>query len=165
MSPQIHPAGFRISERPVAASFAHTDSFQRLPEYTLRDDACLASSTSLGGEEGFFVRYWDEASTIAVLEFKVEEPTQPATSTPAVKEKKKKPKSASISFYIQTFDSHTYFSGRCCRQATRGSVHIACLRQTGDLELQRRTGTKAIASGFRVFGNEGRTSSNGLCCG
>ena len=92
MSPQLHPNGFRISDRPVAASFAHPYSFQPLPDYSLRDDACLASTTSLGGAEGMWVRYWDEASTAAVLEFKVEEPAKPAESTPAVKEKKEKKK-------------------------------------------------------------------------
>ena len=43
----------------------------------------------MGGVEGVWVRYWDEASTAAVLEFTVEEPTQP-TSAPVVKEKKEK---------------------------------------------------------------------------
>lgn len=77
----------------MAASFAHPYSFQPLPDYSLRDDSCIASSTCLGGMEGAWVRYWDEGSTVAVLEFKVEEPVQPATAeTLAVKEKKKKPK-------------------------------------------------------------------------
>lgn len=77
----------------MAASFAHPYSFQPLPDYSLRDDACIASSTSLGGAEGAWVRYWDEGSTAAVLEFQVEEPAQAAPAdTPAVKEKKKKAK-------------------------------------------------------------------------
>ncbi|THG92972.1 hypothetical protein EW026_g8122, partial [Hermanssonia centrifuga] len=92
MSPQIHPSGFRISDRPVAASFAHPYSFQPLPDYSLRDDACIMSSSTLGGMEGIWVRYWDEGSTIAVLEFKVEEPVQSAPA-PAAKEKEKKKKS------------------------------------------------------------------------
>ncbi|KAI0811192.1 hypothetical protein BC629DRAFT_1479565 [Irpex lacteus] len=92
MSATIHPSGFRISERPVAASFAHPYSFQPLPDYTLRDDACIPSSMALGGMEGGVVRYWDEGSTVAVLEFKVEQPAQVAEATPAVKEKKKKSK-------------------------------------------------------------------------
>jgi RNA-binding protein 5/10 len=90
MSPQIHPSGFRISERPVAASFAHPESFQPIGDFAIRDEACLASSIGLGGAEGMWVRYWDEGSTVAVLEFKVEMPTQQAE--PATKEKKKKPK-------------------------------------------------------------------------
>ena len=77
----------------MAASFAHPYSFQPLPDYSLRDDACLPSSVALGGVEGTWVRYWDEGSTVAVLEFKVEEPVQAASSeTPAAKEKKKKSK-------------------------------------------------------------------------
>ncbi|CDO69037.1 hypothetical protein BN946_scf184834.g44 [Trametes cinnabarina] len=92
MSPQLHPNGFRISDRPVAASFAHPYSFQPLPEFSLRDEACLMSSPSLGGTEGVWVRYWDEASTAAVLEFKVEEPAQSTEPAPVVKEKKEKKK-------------------------------------------------------------------------
>lgn len=90
MSPQIHPSGFRISDRPVAASFAHPYSFQPVTDFLSRDDACLASSPSLGGAEGAWVRYWDENSTVAVLEFKVEEPAQPAPPTREKKEKKRK---------------------------------------------------------------------------
>ncbi|KAF9066852.1 hypothetical protein BDP27DRAFT_979484 [Rhodocollybia butyracea] len=89
MSPQIHPAGFRISDRPVAASFAHPDSFQPIQEIMLRNEACLTSSLALGGVEGTWVRYWDETSTVAVLEFQVSTP-QPAA--PSVKEKKEKEK-------------------------------------------------------------------------
>ncbi|KAI8998970.1 hypothetical protein BD414DRAFT_139782 [Trametes punicea] len=92
MSPQLHPNGFRISDRPVAASFAHPYSFQPLPDYSLRDEACILSSSSLGGTEGVWLRYWDEASTAAVLEFKVEEPVKPAEPVPVVKEKKEKKK-------------------------------------------------------------------------
>ncbi|KAI0373364.1 hypothetical protein BV20DRAFT_1042175 [Pilatotrama ljubarskyi] len=92
MSPQLHPNGFRISDRPVAASFAHPYSFQPLPDYSLRDEACLTSTTSLGGMEGSWVRYWDEASTAAILEFKVEEPVKPAETAAPVKEKKEKKK-------------------------------------------------------------------------
>ncbi|KAI0637339.1 hypothetical protein C8Q77DRAFT_562644 [Trametes polyzona] len=92
MSPQLHPNGFRISDRPVAASFAHPYSFQPLPDYSLRDDACLMSTPSLGGTEGVWVRYWDEASTAAILEFKVEEPVKQVEAAPAPKEKKEKKK-------------------------------------------------------------------------
>lgn len=98
MSPQIHPNGFRISDRPVAASFAHPYSFQPVTDFLSRDDACLSSSMSLGGAEGTWVRYWDESSTAAVLEFEVDEVAQPATSSAKDKdqdkdkEKKKKAK-------------------------------------------------------------------------
>lgn len=56
-----------------------------------RDEACIPGSAGLGGVDGTYVRYWDENSTIAMLEFKVEEPV--AQSAPAGQEKKeKKPK-------------------------------------------------------------------------
>ncbi|KAL0947211.1 hypothetical protein HGRIS_013329 [Hohenbuehelia grisea] len=91
MSPQVHPNGFRISDKPVAASFAHPDSFQ-ITNPMSRDEACLPSSMTLGGMEGGWVRYWDDTSTIAMLEFKVEEPAKAAAVQAKEKEKKKKPK-------------------------------------------------------------------------
>jgi RNA-binding protein 5/10 len=93
MSPQIHPNGFRISDKPVAASFAHPYSFQPIENQMLRDEACVRSSMSLGGVEDVWVRYWDESTTAAVLEFKVEEPAPQVNSG---KEKKKKQKSISL---------------------------------------------------------------------
>jgi RNA-binding protein 5/10 len=91
MSTTLHPSGFRISDRPVAASFAHPYSFQPVTDFLQRDEACLTSTMSLGGVEGTWVRYWDETSTVAVLEFKVEEPAhQAATSKEKEKEKEKK---------------------------------------------------------------------------
>lgn len=53
----------------------------------MRDEASIMSSSSLGGGEGFFVRYWDETSSVAVLEFKV---ATPVHSSAASKEKEKK---------------------------------------------------------------------------
>ncbi|KZT28608.1 hypothetical protein NEOLEDRAFT_1175903 [Neolentinus lepideus HHB14362 ss-1] len=88
MSPQLHPNGFRMSDKPVAASFAHPYSFQPVDPMR-RDEAAIASTSVLGGSEGGWVRYWDEASTVAVLDFKVEEPPKPATITEKKKEKKK----------------------------------------------------------------------------
>lgn len=88
MSPQIHPSGFRISDRPVAASFAHPYSFQPV-DAMHRDEAALMSSQVLGGTEGGWVRYWDEASTVAVAEFEVQMPVQ---SVPAKEKKEKKKK-------------------------------------------------------------------------
>ncbi|KAK2460530.1 hypothetical protein APHAL10511_007000 [Amanita phalloides] len=93
MSPQLHPNGFRISDKPVAASFAHPYSFQPVTDFIQRDEACLKSTNSLGGAEGTWVRYWDENSTCAVLEFKVEEPMSVG---PPQKEKKEKRKKADI---------------------------------------------------------------------
>ncbi|PPQ89061.1 hypothetical protein CVT25_006433 [Psilocybe cyanescens] len=89
MSAQLHPSGFCISDRPVAASFAHPYSFQPVTDFLSRDEACLTSTNSLGGMEGAWVRYWDESSTVAVLEFKVEEPTQQTAQSKEKKEKKK----------------------------------------------------------------------------
>lgn len=84
MSTTLHPNGFRISDRPVAASFAHPYSFQILPEHAIPDGACVESSTTLGGVEGRWCRYWDEQSTIATMKFDVEELVQ---SAPLDKEK------------------------------------------------------------------------------
>jgi len=93
MSPQIHPSGFRISDKPVAASFAHQYSFQPV-DHMLRDETAIPSSINLGGVEGAFVKYWDDSAMVAVLEFKVEEPVQPQVQPSAgpVKEKKEKKK-------------------------------------------------------------------------
>lgn len=92
MSPQIHPSGFRISDKPVAASFAHPDSFQPIADIMLRDEASIPSSVALGGVDGTWVRYWDEASTIAVLEFKDAQSVQPAAAMTANTKKEKKKK-------------------------------------------------------------------------
>ncbi|KAJ7632364.1 hypothetical protein FB45DRAFT_912257 [Roridomyces roridus] len=92
MSPKIHPSGFRISDRPVATSFAHPYSFQPLENVMIRDEACIPSSVSLGGEEGTLVRYWDEGSTIAQLEFQVEQLVQPSVVQTKDKKEKKKVK-------------------------------------------------------------------------
>ncbi|KAI0730383.1 hypothetical protein C8Q72DRAFT_824121 [Fomitopsis betulina] len=89
MSPQIHPNGFRISDRPVAASFAHPESFQPISDFALRDEACMMSSMALGGVEEQWVRYWDEGSTVVVLEFEVAEPVQQASVAP-MKDKKER---------------------------------------------------------------------------
>jgi RNA-binding protein 5/10 len=58
-----------------------------------RDEACISSTPVLGGYEGGWVRYWDETSTIAVLEFEVKDSAKAVTTAPS-KEKKKKTKSA-----------------------------------------------------------------------
>jgi RNA-binding protein 5/10 len=89
MSPQVHPNGFRISDRPVATSFAHPYSFQPISDPIMRDEACLPSSITLGGVEDQWVRYWDEGATTAKLEYEVEAPTQQPAP---IKEKEKKKK-------------------------------------------------------------------------
>jgi RNA-binding protein 5/10 len=90
MSPQIHPNGFRISDRPVATSFAHPYSFQPISDPIMRDEACLPSSMTLGGVEDQWVRYWDEGATIAKLEYEAEIPTQQPVPTKEKEKKKKK---------------------------------------------------------------------------
>lgn len=90
MSPQIHPNGFRISDRPVATSFAHPYSFQPISDPIMRDEACLPSSMTLGGVEDQWVRYWDESATVAKLEYEVEIPTQQTAPTKEKEKKKKK---------------------------------------------------------------------------
>lgn len=99
MSPQVHPNGFRISDRPVAASFAHPYSFQPVTDFISRDEACLSSSMSLGGVEGTWVRYWDESATVAVLEFQVDEAVQSASAGSKEKEKEKEKKKKLKSTY------------------------------------------------------------------
>lgn len=96
MAPQIHPNGFRISDRPVAASFAHPYSFQPIPDYSLKDDSCIPSSMALGGLEDAHVKYWDEGSMIAVLEFEVEQSTKTGQEQ-TNKEKKEKKKKGQLS--------------------------------------------------------------------
>jgi RNA-binding protein 5/10 len=90
MSPQIHPNGFRISDRPVATSFAHPYSFQPISDPILRDEACLPSSMTLGGVEEQWVRYWDEGASIAKLEYEAEIPAQQPAPTKEKEKKKKK---------------------------------------------------------------------------
>ncbi|KAF5365677.1 hypothetical protein D9758_003143 [Tetrapyrgos nigripes] len=90
--PRFIQTVFRISDRPVAASFANPESFKPIPEIMLRDEACLTSSLALGGVEGTWVRYWDDTSTVAVLEFQVAQPAQQQTTSGAEKEKKEKKK-------------------------------------------------------------------------
>ncbi|KAH9029099.1 hypothetical protein EDB85DRAFT_1968260 [Lactarius pseudohatsudake] len=87
MSPQIHPNGFRISDRPVATSFAHPYSFQPISDPILRDDACLPSSMTLGGVEDQWVRYWDEGATIAKLEYETVSVVPAEASTLPVSDK------------------------------------------------------------------------------
>jgi RNA-binding protein 5/10 len=92
MAPQIHPNGFRISDRPVAASFAHPYSFQPIPDYSLKDDSCIPSSMALGGLEDAYVKYWDEGSMIAVIEFEVEQSTKPTRNRLTKRRKRRKRK-------------------------------------------------------------------------
>lgn len=129
MSPQIHPSGFRISDKPVAASFAHPYSFQPVSDYMLRDETAIPSSLNLGGVENTFVKYWDESATVAVLEFKVDEPAAPQVSAEAAvvakeKEKRKKAKGMSTTFYV-CHNGLTY--SRRSNEETTGTIRVTCL--------------------------------------
>jgi RNA-binding protein 5/10 len=90
MSAQIHPNGFRISDRPVAASFAQTYSFQPVDPMQ-RDEAALKATAVLGGDVGW-VRYWDPASTVAVAEFEVQMSVNSTAQKEKEKEKERKKK-------------------------------------------------------------------------
>lgn len=73
MSPTLFPNGFRISNIPVAASFAHPHSFRLAPDGYTRDDSCIDATEALGGLNAGFARYWDENSVISELLFEIEE--------------------------------------------------------------------------------------------
>ena len=47
---------------------------------------------ALGGLEGTYVKYWDEGSMIAVLEFEVEQSTKSGQEQPSKERKEKKKK-------------------------------------------------------------------------
>ena len=70
ISPKLHPQGFRIANALIAASFAHPSSFQIDYEHPVMDSGCVSSSTSLGGADGFFARYWDENVVLVVMQVK-----------------------------------------------------------------------------------------------
>ncbi|KZV80719.1 hypothetical protein EXIGLDRAFT_780627 [Exidia glandulosa HHB12029] len=94
MSQQLHPEGFKISDRPVAASFAHPYSWQKVPDNVIKDEACVESTVALGGVDGEWARYWDDSSTLAVLEFDVQLPGPSKPQIGPVKEHKPKKKEA-----------------------------------------------------------------------
>ncbi|EJU05772.1 hypothetical protein DACRYDRAFT_75153 [Dacryopinax primogenitus] len=89
MMPQLHPNGFRISDKPIAVAFAHTMSFQPLPPGTPKDEYCISSSLAMGGQEGWWTKYWDEGAGIGEKKFEVKEDPKQSKED---KEKKKKTK-------------------------------------------------------------------------
>lgn len=105
MSRELHPNGFRISDKPVAASFAHPYSFQAVTDNMYKDESCISSSLNLGGVEGTWVKYWDEGASSAIMEFKVE---QSDLQPPPPGEKDKKEKKKSKGTYVPYFDLSTY---------------------------------------------------------
>ena len=89
MSRELHPEGFRISDRPIASSFANKASFTTLSPHELRDEASVLGSQAIGGTPGVFAKYWDETTIVNEKTFQYEEPNKKETS---IKEKKKKKK-------------------------------------------------------------------------
>lgn len=87
MSPQIHPSGFRISMRPVSASFAHPYSFQLAPPNAIQDEYCINASAAVGGSEGQWAKYWDENALVEQMAFEVEEPVAEKGKEKAKKKK------------------------------------------------------------------------------
>ncbi|GJJ11996.1 hypothetical protein Clacol_006234 [Clathrus columnatus] len=97
MSPQLHPSGFRIAERPVAASFAHPYSFQPLADDMIRDDGCVSATVAMGGLEGGWARYWDDSAMVEELQFAIDIPaTSTATGADKDAKLKKKKESAKV---------------------------------------------------------------------
>jgi hypothetical protein len=137
MDPRVHPTGFRVNDKPVAASYAHPFSFQLLAETDLRDDATVPSSKHLGGGNGHFVRYWDEGSSVAEMTFEVEEPEEEDSPVVAEKKKKKVNKGAwlLLAQFVAKFKDSRRLRGcrisglslgrHTCRR--NGGVSIACL--------------------------------------
>jgi RNA-binding protein 5/10 len=89
MSRELHPEGFRISDRPIASSFANKAAFTTLSPHELRDEACVFGSQAVGGTPGVFAKYWDDSTIVNEKTFQYEEPNKKETT---VKEKKKKKK-------------------------------------------------------------------------
>lgn len=90
MSPTLFPSGFRISTKPVAASFAHPNSFQLLPPDTIRDESTIDATVALGGRAEGYAKYWDDGTALGELVFEVEEADVVAASKSKGKEKEKK---------------------------------------------------------------------------
>lgn len=91
MSAELHPEGFKISNRPIAASFANPGSFAPLAPHSLRDEGCVMGSVAMGGQEGTFAKYWDESSTVVEISFEGAQSVA-RKEAPAQAEKKKKKK-------------------------------------------------------------------------
>lgn len=95
MSPTLWPDGFRISGKPVAASFAHPHSFLLQPLEVPRDETSIDSTMALGGRESGYANYWDENAAISELVFEVDETIQP-TSKKSKEKKKERAKDATL---------------------------------------------------------------------
>lgn len=92
MSAELHPSGFRIGSRAIAASFAHPASFQPL-ENRPPDEYSLISTPAVGGSDSGWCAYWDQSAFMEVQEFQVDPDTIAdlmVTSTEGDKKKEKK---------------------------------------------------------------------------
>ncbi|KAG9098063.1 hypothetical protein FS749_004791 [Ceratobasidium sp. UAMH 11750] len=92
MSPELHPSGFRIGSRAIAASFAHPASFQPL-EQRPPDEYSLICTAAVGGSDAGWCSYWDQSAFVEVQEFQVDPETiadLTITNTEGEKKKEKK---------------------------------------------------------------------------
>lgn len=97
MSPELHPSGFRIGSRAIAASFAHPSSFQPLDQRP-PDEYSLVSTPAVGGSDTGWCSYWDQTAFVEVQEFQVDQDTVAdlIPSNPIEGEKKKEKKKEKI---------------------------------------------------------------------
>ncbi|QRV86137.1 G-patch domain protein [Ceratobasidium sp. AG-Ba] len=92
MSAELHPSGFRIGSRAIAASFAHPASFQPLEDRP-PDEYSLICTPAVGGSDSGWCAYWDQSAFVEVQEFEVDPDTiadLTATNTEGEKKKEKK---------------------------------------------------------------------------
>jgi RNA-binding protein 5/10 len=92
MSPELHPSGFRIGSRAIAASFAHPASFQPL-EQRPPDEFSVVSTPAVGGPDSGWCSYWDQTAFVEIQEFQVDPDTiaeLTVTNTEGEKKKEKK---------------------------------------------------------------------------
>ncbi|KAH7340485.1 hypothetical protein B0J17DRAFT_651532 [Rhizoctonia solani] len=89
MSAELHPSGFRIGSRAIAASFAHPASFQPL-ENRPPDEHSLVCTPAVGGSDTGWCSYWDQTAFAEVQEFQVDQETIADLTAPAAPEVEKK---------------------------------------------------------------------------
>ncbi|KAF8758508.1 WD40 repeats protein [Rhizoctonia solani] len=89
MSAELHPSGFRIGSRAIAASFAHPSSFQPLDNRP-PDEYSLVCTQAVGGSETGWCSYWDQTAFAEAQEFQVDQETIAALTAPAAPEAEKK---------------------------------------------------------------------------
>ncbi|KAG8743681.1 hypothetical protein FRC10_011554 [Ceratobasidium sp. 414] len=91
MSPELHPSGFRIGSRAIAASFAHPSSFQPL-EHRPPDEYSLICTPAVGGSDSGWCSYWDQSAFVEVQEFQVDPETIADLTVTNIEGEKKKEK-------------------------------------------------------------------------